>query len=1036
MQNPEKSQGEAAPSKYWMSLDQWRRDPEFLQFAEKEFRSSPLMEEDGKDGWARREFLKLMGASLALTSFGCMRRPAQKIVPYAKKPREIIHGLSNYYTSSFVDQGEAFGVIINTRDGRPIKIEGNPEHPANRGGMSARAHAYLLSLYDPERLTGPRKNLLNEKKTNRETVSITYEDLDKAVIEQLKKGQVAILTGSTLSPSTQSLVKDFASAYRAQVHHWDGVNFDDQMEAQRLAFGRAARPALRLEKSRLTVAINSDFLGADPAAASNTKAFSLSRKPGKEMSKLVVFESLLSLTGTNADERYRIGAHGDLAVVMGLLHHLISVKKISRFATDATVTKVLGAFAGAEAGLGLKPGVLARVADALAEKRGQSLVVAGNMRQSESSLAVQIAVNFLNVVLDNDGATVDSGKSAWNGAQGRTANLMNLIQDLNDGKVKTLIIHGCNPAYSALGSGFEEAVKKAEVTIYTGDRLDETGLFADYMVPDHHSLENWDDMEAMSGAFTIQQPTIEPLYQTRAFQDSLLIWAKAAASASAKVKAANNWYEYLRENWRATIYAPNRSAKMAATGFDDFWLAVLHQGVFETVDRGSRSPARSFNVSALARIQAVKKPQGYALELYATRGLGDGSLANVSWLQEFPDPVTKICWDNYLTMSPQDAAKEKLSEADLVQLKVSGREVEIPVHIQPGQADGVLGLAIGYGRTHGGKVANGVGKNAFPLQVWQKDRVVNSGLLASIQKSGKRVPLACVQDHHLMEGRQIVVEATLAQFMKDPNANIHRHKMMTMWDEHQYPNNKWGMVIDLNACTGCGSCMVACQSENNVPIVGKKSVLKGREMHWIRIDRYYVGSPDDPGVVHQPIVCMHCDNAPCETVCPVMATVHSDEGTNDMIYNRCVGTRYCSNNCPYKVRRFNWFNLNKDIEKPLNYAMNPDVTVRHRGVMEKCTFCIHRIRSVKAEAKLKDRQLKDGDVKTACQESCPADAIVFGDLNDAQSAVRKAFDRANAYELLEELNTKPAVRYLSKIRNADELKGGSGHGGKEEGHHS
>ncbi|MGE0764025.1 MAG: TAT-variant-translocated molybdopterin oxidoreductase [Bdellovibrionales bacterium] len=1029
MEKTQESQGEKAPSKYWLSLEQWRQDPEFLEFAEKEFRSSPLQEEEGKDGWARREFLKLMGASLALTSFGCMRRPAQKIVPYAKKPSEIIHGLSNYYSSSFVDQGESFGVIVTSRDGRPIKIEGNPDHPANQGGMSARSHAYILSLYDPERLSGPRRNLQNEKKTNRETVSVKYEDMDKAVVEQLKKGNVALLMGSSNSPSTMALVREFSAAYNVKNYSWDGMTYDDLLEGQQLSYGRAVLPKLRLDRCQMTVSLGRDFLGADPSRTANTKAFAVSRKPGKEMNKLVVFESLLSLTGSNADERYRIGANGELTVAMGLLHHLLVVKKLSRYAGDSAVTRALQSFADAESKLGLKSGTLARVADELAEKRGKSVVMASGFAQGETSLATQIAVNFLNSVLDNDGATIEHGRSAWNGLQGRSENLANLIADLTAGKVKTLIIHGCNPGYAAEGSGFSEAVKKAEMVIYTGDRIDETGVYADYMAPDHHSLENWDDMEAMPGVFTVQQPTIEPLYKTRAFQDALLLWTKASSGVSAKVKSANTWYDYLRENWRSQIYGANRGTKMAGQDFDAFWLDVLHSGAFETVsDRKSASSARAFNTSALSKITAPKESEGYALSLYATVGLGDGALANVAWLQEFPDPVTKICWDNYLTVSPHDAEKEKWREADLVKLKVAKKELEVPVHIQPGQADGVLGLAVGYGRTRAGRVANNVGRNAYSLRQWKDGRAVNSGLVATVAKTGKRGELACVQDHHSMEGRQIVVEATLAQFSKDPNANIHRHKMMTMWEEHKYPNQKWGMVVDLNSCTGCGSCVIACQSENNIPTVGKKLILKGREMHWIRIDRYYVGTPEDPGVVHQPIVCMHCDNAPCETVCPVMATIHSDEGTNDMIYNRCVGTRYCSNNCPYKVRRFNWFNFVKDVPKPLNYAMNPDVTVRARGVMEKCTFCIHRIRGVKSQAKLHDRQLKDGDVKTACQQSCPADAIVFGDLNDTESAVRKAFEQANAYELLEELNTKPAVRYLSKIRNTDELKGGGGHG--------
>jgi molybdopterin-containing oxidoreductase family iron-sulfur binding subunit len=406
-----------------------------------------------------------------------------------------------------------------------------------------------------------------------------------------------------------------------------------------------------------------------------------------------------------------------------------------------------------------------------------------------------------------------------------------------------------------------------------------------------------------------------------------------------------------------------------------------------------------------------------------TVGLADGSLSNVSWLQEFPDPVTKICWDNYVCISPKDAKKEGLSEGDTVQLSAADRSVSVPVHIQPGQADGVLGLAVGYGRSRMGKIADGVGVNAYTFSVYKEGQTIYAGLPAKIEKLATKASLACTQGHHSMEGREIVIEATLAQYQKNPSANVHREKIKSIWSEYTYPNHKWGMVIDLNSCTGCSACLVACQSENNVPVVGKRYVLRGREMHWIRVDRYYTGEPSDPQAVFQPLTCQHCDNAPCETVCPVLATVHSDEGTNDMIYNRCVGTRYCSNNCPYKVRRFNWFNYVKTIEKPLHNQLNPEVTVRARGVMEKCTFCTHRIKEAKNKARNEDRELRDGDVRTACQETCPADAITFGDLKDKNSAVSRLFDSERNYSLLGELNTKPAVHYLTKIRNTQALKG-------------
>lgn len=1022
------------PSKYWQSLEQWRQDPEFLELAEKEFRSSPLVEDEGQGGWARREFLKLMGASLALTSFGCMRRPAQMIVPYAKKPSELLHGAANYYASTFTDiGGEALGILVTSRDGRPVKIEGNTEHPANRGGMSARAHAHILSLYDPERLSGPRRNLFNDKKTNRETVSVKFEDADSAIAEQLKKGGVAILSGGLASPSTKALVGEFTQSTNGRAYYWDAMGFGAISEGQNVCYGRSSLPHWRFDKASYVLAVNCDFLGAHITPTMNARKFSRSRKADKDMAKLVVFESLMSLTGSNADERYRIGAGQDYRLIMTILRELIVVKRRSRYAGDSNVERILNATG--KGSFGLPEGRLEEIVEGLWANRGRSLVVAGNFT---SSLQLQVAANFLNTVLENDGVTVDYDKNDTSYI-GSSNGLANVITDLKAGKIKTLLIHRCNPGYSAVASEFVEAVKKAEMVIYTGDRLDETGVFADYVIPDHHLLENWDDAEVLPGAYSVQQPTIQPLYQTRAFQDSLLSWMKAMGKSGLK----DTWYDYLVNRWERVIWAGNRGRSTAAT-FTAFWQTVLNDGIFETVgNRESSSGARGFNTSALSRVSEASVGEGYQLDLYATVGLRDGTLANVSWLQEFPDPVTKICWDNYLTMSPADAAKENLKEGDTVNITRDGKTLEAPVHIQPGQADGVLGLAIGYGRTRAGKVANNVGQNAYHFIKWNEDGAVAGGMGTTVKKTGRGYKLACTQDHHSMEGRQIVVEATLAQYMKDPGANIHRHKMITMWSEHKYPNEKWGMSIDLNSCTGCGACVIACQSENNIPTVGKKHVLNGREMHWMRIDRYYVGEPNDPAVVHQPIVCMHCDNAPCETVCPVMATAHSSEGTNDMIYNRCVGTRYCSNNCPYKVRRFNWFNYVKEVEKPLNYAMNPDVTVRARGVMEKCTFCIHRIRHARLEAKVEDRQLKDGDVITACQQSCPTSAITFGDLNNPESMVHKKINEKNAYELLEELNTKPAVKYLSKVRHTDHMKGeshghGGGHGSSEhkEGQHS
>lgn len=999
--------------KYWMSLEQWRQDPDFKAFAEKEFMSSPLESEDGKDGWARREFLKLMGASLALSSFGCVRRPAQKIIPYLNKPADVIHGIPNYYASSYVDGLEGLGILVTTRDGRPIKIEGNTDHPFNGGGMSARAHAHILKLYDPDRYTGPKNKGAN----------VSWEDLDKAVVEQLKKGKVALLAATCLSPSTQALVDDFASGFLAKTYQYDDVSYEALVKAQKASYGQASLPRYHVERAKYILAVNNDFLGTWLTPTHFQRQFGKGRRASEGMNKLVVFESVFSLTGSNADRRIRIRPSQSLDVVMGLLHELIVNRKVSRYAHDSGVLSVLSGFAKVSSDLGVN---LSEIAEELWKNRGQSLVFAGGLSaDTENAVQLQVAANFLNAVLENDGKTFEGVGAAR--VVGKTAPLGvgELIAALNNKEIKTVIIHGCNPAYSLpAGSKFKEALSNAEMVIYTGDRGDETAKLATYVAADHHALENWGDMLTYDGTYSVQQPTIQPLFETRAFQDSMLTWLKGAQLGSARVKTSEAWYDYLHSNWKENLAKGSKN-------FEEQWTEILQRGVLTSSRAGTA--AKSFQTSALSGIKSSARTSGFELALYSTVGLGDGSLANVPWLQELPDPVTKICWDNYASFSPKDAGQLKIKEGAHVTLAVGDQKLTVPAHIQPGQADGVVGLAVGYGRQGAGRVADGVGVNAFQLAKWNQGARVSSGLEVSAKVESGFTPLAATQDHHTMEGRQLVVEETLRDHLKSPGGSVERTKLTSMWSEHQYPGHKWGMVIDLNTCNGCNACVIACQSENNIPTVGKKYVLSGREMHWLRVDRYYSGTPDNPETVYQPLPCMHCDNAPCETVCPVIATMHSEEGTNDMIYNRCVGTRYCANNCPYKVRRFNWFNYNNDIPSPRHMALNPDVTTRFRGVMEKCTFCIHRIKFHKNQAKLQDRKLGPNEVQTACAQSCPTGAITFGDLNNRESNVAKEFISPKSYALLEELNTKPAVRYQVKVRNTDELKAKPHHG--EEGHH-
>jgi MoCo/4Fe-4S cofactor protein with predicted Tat translocation signal len=1002
--------------KYWLTLDQWRQDPEFQRLAEQEFQSSPLRESDPEGGWARREFLKLMGASLAMTSFGCVRRPAQKIVPYAKKPAEIIEGLPNYYASSFVDGGEGFGVVVTTREGRPIKIDGNKCQPIHLGAMSARAHAHILGVYDPDRLTHPVRNLLNEKKTNRDSVRVSYEQADEAIAAELKKGGWAILTPSLVGSSQRKLVNEFVGSLNGKHYVWEPLSAENLSRARQEVFGDSTVPRYRFDQARLILAVDSDVLGTYLAPSEAQKGFGKGRSPSGEMNRLVVAESLLSLTGSNADERFRIRPSQAADFLCGILFQLVVRSKRSQFANDSRAIMALQAYANADEELGLPSGTLARLAEELWSARGRSVVVAGE------DFKAQVAAQLLNAVLDNEGKTVDSARAPFTGYKGDSQNLSQLVADIESGKVKRLIIHGVNPVYATPKSlGFLAALQKLELSVYTGAQNDETGLYCDYILPDHHPLENWGDLEAYKGTFAIQQPTLRPLGETRAFEDTLISVAKAANVG--RFSSVDSWYDYLRNQWKSQL----------SGNFEEAWVKLLADG-YHSMDRLEGAAASGYaRNSAFSLVAKQQTPRAdLELVLYPTVGLRDGSLANISWLQEFPDPITKICWDNYLTVSPGLAQKRGLQEGQIVELTVGNETVSVPVHVQPGQHDEALGLAVGYGRWAAGAVANGVGVNAYNLVGFDGKRVQYRALSATIKPTSTRTRLANVAGHHSMEGRQIVVEATLAQYKENPGANIHRHKVFSAWSEHKYESYKWGMTIDLSSCTGCSACVIACQSENNIPTVGKKYVIDGREMHWMRIDRYYVGEPSDPNTVFMPLVCQHCDNAPCETVCPVAATVHSSEGTNDMIYNRCVGTRYCANNCPYKVRRFNWFNYAK-MKSPLNMALNPDVTVRARGVMEKCTFCTHKIQAAKSKAKLEDRKLNDGEVKTACEASCPTGAIIFGDMNNPESRVSKSMKDQRSYTLLEELNARPAVQYQTKIRHVSSLKldknRKGGHGG-------
>lgn len=1015
-------QQETKQNSYWKSLDEKYQTPEFIEQAEKEFQTSPLKEDDDKSGLARRQFMKLMGASIALSSAACVRRPVQKIIPYNKRPSEVIPGIANYYASSVHDGREGFAVTVKTREGRPLFLAGNADYPGNAQGLSARGTSQLLSLYDPDRVRTPVINTQDPKKRgNNLPIPRDWESLDKKVVAQLAKGDIRILTGETSSPSLKNIMNKFSQNLGGQVHTWTPVNESDVLHAAELCFGKSAVPKYRYDKASMIVSIDGDFLGTYLNPTESSRLFAQNRNPDGNMSRLVSFQSVPSLTSFNSDDNWGIKPSQQLPLVLGLIHELAFVQK--KVSAVGSIRSLTADYAKIYEDIGMTHEQFAELASELAQHQGDSIVIAGGLQtKTKDSVSLQIAVNYLNDLLSNNGATIQ-WSHGLNAHESMDQDFSDLLDAINDGKVKTLIINEINPMYNLPNSTeFKAALGKVEMVVTTNNWMDETANLADLVAPAGHAMENWGDNEFEPGLFTVQQPTIQPLHNTRSFGDSLMVWSKGAGKA---VATEETFYDFVKNRWTSQL------------GGEKAWIDFLQKGFQGQTYEGTERSA-GFNTSALNNISVQQTASPIELSLYTKVGMHDGTLANVSWMQELPDPVSKIVWDNYLVIAPSLADEKDLRDGSMVQVKTAQHEMTLPVYVSPGQNHGSVAVAIGYGRSKGGEILKNVGFNVQDFIVTDNTVFEHAGFAVEINKTGETYRLAQTQGHHNMEGRQLAVETTKKEYKKTNDIGLHKHKIFSIWNGHKYEGHKWGLGVDLNACTGCSACMVACQSENNIPVVGKKYVLGGREMHWIRIDRYYSGDEKKSvDAIFQPVMCQHCENAPCETVCPVLATVHSDEGLNDMVYNRCVGTRYCSNNCPYKVRRFNWFYYDGHHRKePMHMALNPDVTVRTRGVMEKCTFCVQRIKEGKNAAKDQNRPLKDGDIKTACQSVCPTNAIVFGDLNDKESKVNKWFDSQRNYTLLEEFNAAPRVRYLAKIRNTPRELGGGHHdnGGHDSGH--
>jgi MoCo/4Fe-4S cofactor protein with predicted Tat translocation signal len=1015
-----------AQKKYWRSLDELNNAPAFVEEASKEFAQEiPVEEYLNEESMGleanRRDFLKIFGFSLtAATLAACTKTPVKKAVPFVAQPEEISPSVATWYATTYSDGYDYASILVKTREGRPIKVEGNNLSGISQGGVNARVHASVLSLYDANRLQQPS---IDGK-------GVSWSDFDgqlTAKLTALAGKPLVLLTNSLISPTTNRLVEEFKVKYPTTRHVvYDAISASGILEANEADFGVAALPTYHFDQAKVILGIGADFLGNWISPVEYTRDYTKNRKVTKDnprMSRHIQFESILTITGSNADLRVTHQASKEALVVANLYN------AIAKLAGAAPVNAPKHELAG---------NAIGSAAAELWSARGQALVVCGS-----NDPKVQTLVNGINQLLDSYGNTIDMAAPVYL-RQGKDADMEQLITDMNAGKIGALISYGVNPLYDYYkADSFRSGLSKVDVTVAVSEQNNETAQKAVFVAAASNFLESWGDAMPAAGKYSVSQPAISNLYDTRSFDEVLLALSGSTATA----------YDAMKTTWKSL------ASQAGAADFGTFWRTALHNGVYETAVVANQPVFRGNVNAAAAGINA----NGSDLELvvYEKLGIGNGVLAGNPWLQELPDPISKTCWDNYLAVSIRYARENGLNEGDIVKVSANGYEVEVPILIQPGTFPGTVALAVGYGRTHVSKAGMGIGANAYPFMSFNGTRS-SVATQVSISKTGMSSPLAQTQTHHTIEGRNIVKETTLDQYAANPAAgNIRPYvqvrqedgsfkkvypgidrNAITLWDQRDYEGHHWAMAIDLNACTGCGACIVSCQVENNVPVVGKQEVINRREMHWIRLDRYYafqedgaridqekeyamITDGDNVQVAFQPVMCMQCDNAPCETVCPVLATVHSDEGLNQMVYNRCVGTRYCANNCPYKVRRFNWFSYtdnpkfyNSPVQTDLGkMVLNPDVTVRARGVMEKCTFCVQRIQAGKLDAKRQSRGLQDGEIKTACQQSCPSNAIIFGDLNDANSEVSKLFLNERAYGVIEELNVLPSVNYLTKVRN-------------------
>jgi Fe-S-cluster-containing dehydrogenase component len=925
----------------------------------------------------RREFLRLMGASLALAGLGaCTRQPTETIVPYVRQPEHVVLGEPLYFATAMPLGGFATGLLVESHEGRPTKVEGNPEHPASLGATDAIAQASVLGLYDPD-----RSQVVTSAGEIRPWSA--FVAAMRAALEAQRAARGAglrLLTETVTSPSLAQQIRALLRAFpAARWHQWEPAGRDGARAGSRLAFREYAETRYRLERADVVLSLDADLVGTGPGSLRYARELTRRRRPdGGHMNRLYVVESTPSVTGAVADHRLPLRA----AAVEGLARAIAGRLGVRmRVGADPALARTHAAWIDA-------------VARDLQEHRGACVVVPGEHQPA----AVHALAHVLNDALGAAGRTVEYTDPVEAEPIDQGASLRELVADMGAGSVDMLVILGANPVFTAPADlGFAEQLGRVGLRIHLGPYDDETAELCHWHVPEAHYLESWGDTRAYDGTVTLIQPLIAPLYGGKTAAEVL------AALSDRPERSA---YEIVREYWKG---------ERPDSDFEAFWRKALHDGVVPDTTLPARRVSLQDDWDTTPPAQAA---EGLEIVFRPDAHVLDGRFANNGWLQELPRPITKLTWDNAALLAPATAARLGLRSEDVVELRYRGRSVRAPVWIVPGHAPDSVTLPLGYGRRRGGGVAAGAGFDAYMLRTAD---ALHFGAGLEIRKTGARARLACTQEHHAMEGRDPARAGTLAEYHARPDfARAHEPEPprdLSLYPARQYEGYAWGMAIDLGACIGCNACVAACQAENNIAVVGKDQVLRGREMHWLRIDRYWEGGSENPRTLHQPVPCMHCENAPCEVVCPVNATVHSSEGLNDMVYNRCVGTRYCSNNCPYKVRRFNFYLYSDWTTESLKMARNPDVTVRSRGVMEKCTYCVQRIEHARARAERESRRIHDGEVVTACQQACPAEAIVFGDVNDPHGRVAKLKADPRNYALLAELNTRPRTTYLAAVRN-------------------